>query len=322
MATFWDQIKRMIFGTTRLTPLSLEQLIIENFMEGMKESTLKNHVYYPTSFTLFLENSDFERLNQHFQSIFEDAVDEFVKILTHSIPKGNYIPHSRTWHMQFIQVTEGTLFQGKTIDLPSGNVLIVSALYPKGEGQKSTNTVVATKTKMGSAGGRYDVNPEILNEITEDGPFSFRKKLVVVPKGVKADNPKLAKQPKASLALISAGTFVGGKKSVGLVESQVKICGRSGFPAAGVQIVRIDDDLVSNPHFIIYANDFDGTFTIEAKANLTLNGKSITGGTEILPNNALIVVSNKYQLRFTIIPPKTNENFFAKWISKIIPAKS
>ena len=317
MASFFDRLKQNIFGSTKLTPIGLESLIIDNFMEGMNESTLKNRIFYPTSFKVFLESSDFERLNQHFPGIFEDAVDEFVKILTNTISKGHYLPHSKKWQFQFIENTEGMLLKGHTIDLPAGNVLIVSTLYSKGESQGSTNTMVATKTKVGSAGGRYDINPEILNEISEKGEFTYEKRLVIIPKGTSAAQQTQEKPSKASLTLTSGGTFIGGMKSVGLIEPQVKVCGKKGFPGAGVQIVRIEDDLVSNPHFIIYENAQDGTFMIEAQASLMLNGNNITGSTEMLPDNSLIVIANKHQLRFTIAPKNKDGNVVSKLMSKI-----
>ena len=314
MASFIDRIKKSLFGSTTLTPRELESLIIDNFIEGKNESTLKNRIYYPTSFKIFLESSDFERLNQHFPGIFEDAVDEFVKLLTNEIPKGHYLPHSKKWQFQFIENTEGMLLKGKTIDLPSGNVLIVSTLYSKGEAQGGTNTVVATKTKVGSAGGRYEINPEILNEISEKGEFTYEKRLVIIPKGGGSASKAPGKQSKATLTLVSGGTFIGGMKSVGLVEPQVKVCGKKGFPGAGVQIVRIEDDLVSNPHFIIYEQD--GAFMIEAQASLILNGNNITGSTEALPDNAMIIIANKHQLRFSIANKNKDGNPVSKLVSK------
>lgn len=318
MASLFDKFKQMVFGHSILTPRVLQSHIIENFKEGKKGSSLLHHVYYPTSFIIFLESSDFERLKQHFPGIFSDTVDEFVRLLANEISDRNYIPHSRKWRFQFIKVTEGMLFQGNAINLPSGNVLIVSTLYPKGEEPKGTNTVVVTRTKDGTMGRSFEINPELLNDISEKGEFIYERKLIVIPQGGGNDsNVGMQKPSKASLTFISNGTFIGGMKSIGLFEPKVMVCGKSGIPGAGIQIVHMDDVLVNNPHFIIYENTYDGTFTIEAKAGLTLNGKNITGSSEMLPDGSLIVVANKYQLRFSVIQKNTEGNFFSMLISKI-----
>ena len=304
MKNFLKKAKRWILSSERnngLTNRTLEDLIVDNFKDGIGNLSLRNRVLYPTDFTILLHSDDFKKMNASFAFIAEDCIKEFVKILKEKMKGNPSPPPAHNWHFQFAQCTNEAQISNTEEKIAKNKAVIVFGL--------------ATQTECGNRGGgghfvrtQYGPVSRLSDHvaINEEGlgvnylganAFEYPIRLDPIQQQSKPDAANQDTNTTARLN-ISGKSFVEGNNMAVLLSPVVLVCGKVGLkPETDQQVVCIDDVNVANPHFKIERSD--NKYKITTYASIRLNGVDMgKNKSRDLPANSNIVINNMINLRF------------------------
>lgn len=304
MKNFLKKAKRWILDSERnngLTNSSLEDLIIDNFKDGIGYLSLRNRVLYPTDFTILLHSDDFKKMNASFAFIAEDSIIEFVKILKEKMKDNPSPPPAHNWHFQFAQCTDEAEIKNTDEKVAKNKAVIIFGLATQTESGSRGGGGHFVRTQYGPVSRLSDhvaINEEGLG-VNYLGANAFEYPIILDSIQQEAYPNAANQDTNASAKLsISGESFVGGNNIAVLQSPVVLVCGKVGLkPENGQQVVCIDEVNVANPHFKIERSG--SKYKITTYASIRLNGVDMgKNKSRDLPANSNIVINNLINLRF------------------------
>ena len=301
--------------------------LLSHFDQEMAFESTQVSMLFHTSFIVYLREQDYDRISPSFLMTAKDAVTLFLRRIKEKMEDyPGYMPHSRYWVLQLVNIPEGTMIDGVTDQEMDSNMIIVkSSIFPEDEydsfggaqqGEGRVVTTLHTKSSMKALPKALNMTTLLgLDQLDKDkyrikfdqdnylgfgssSPFDSGR---ILPQGVRSDTP-------AAVARLTAddGRFVAGGRVFTTFQMRgesVKICGRNGMAVPGESIVNIDSDEVMNPHCIIRRDPSQRKFYIAAYGPVRLNERKLpAGGTQwfLLPDRSIILLNEDTQISFSI----------------------
>lgn len=298
--------------------------LVSHFDQEMEFESTKVSMLFHTSFVVYLNEEDYLRISPSFLMTAKDAVTMFLNRIKDRLPKyPNYVPHSRYWVLQLVNIPEGTFIDGVSDDEMGSNMIIVkSTIFPDDEYDASTGngdggrvvTTLHTKSSMKAMPKAMNMTALLgLDQLDKDKfRIRFDQENVL---GLKAPNlslnpPGMPSDPvvEPTIARLTADDgrfFESGRvfTTYQMKSDSLKICGRNGVAMPGESIVRVDSEAILNPHCVIRYDRARSTFFIAAVGPVKLNERQIPIGVSqwvLLPDRSTILLDDEVQLSFRI----------------------
>ena len=254
----------------------------------------------------------------------------------------DYIPHSKYWKIQFVEFKQDCVISSDTethFEVEKGHVMIVSDLYANdlgdaiASGASSGGRVVTTvhNVKGTTSMQNLAINTEAFKDVTILGQNMFRleflrsdladiatKKPVPPPAAPAETEPvnRPVQKPSQSnqgnnakitgeLQIFEAYFKVNGQKTDKYViaTDHLQITGPNATASSdGVEILKIDDDSIMNPHLNIRFDAPNRRFLISAVGDTKVNDRILERNPDNwseLPNNSNILLNGDIQINFT-----------------------
>lgn len=296
--------------------------LLKQFKEQLSLETTKVSMLFHTSFIIYLNQSDYDRISPAFQITVNDAVTIFLREIEKRLSDyPDYRPHAKYWVFQLVGIPEGSAIDGvPDEDLESGMVIIRSSIYATDDYSSTTDSgggrIVTTMHTVNS----MKAMPSAMNLAALPGLIQLDKdkyRIRFDPKGIlgfDTDNsvPLPEERPAANRksARITAddGQFIlNGRTftSYQMSGNMLRISGRNEITQPNVETLCIDSDEILNPHVIIKYDSSTGMYQMNAFGPTKLNEITVNTGMfdnwTTLPNNSVIMLNDEIQLSFKII---------------------
>lgn len=325
MSSFWKSLhKRTIGDSVRqdgdafLTKQELQDKITEEFRQRLEEESTTEGILFPTSFMVFLSDSDYETRKETFASSVKQLVNKtFTRIIDNAIKRDpEYIPHSTYWQFQFLRFPENGFVKDRNqlkTKLEPKEVLILSKIYPIKDfdenasmvGKDGELVVTTLHTKDSLSLRDLAINLESLRGVEALSADKFR---VPYGKELKEDPKSLGQvsdpvgSAKCVLRIVSGESFVGGGSSFYMTGDYLYIGGvNSDDTIGGIPVARIKSEDVANTHARIRREGAD--YYLTAKGDVHVDEQLIRpDGQERVQlfSDSQILINGEIAISFTI----------------------
>lgn len=286
----------------------------EQFMTEMLNETTTESLLYHTSFTVYIRESEYERLSPSFAQTVRDAINIFVRELRKVVKRyPDYQSHSKYWEMQLVAIPEGAEIDGIDADkLDDEPIIIKSKLFADNEYDarygSEERCVVTMHTKDSSKQMPNAFNLAALSGLTELAKDKYRvefnlgDRLTAEPRS-EAERNVNALKVKATLHIVD-GDFILGERKYSVYRmtgDKLYVSGKNGSASSGNDEIHINDENIPSPCLLITRDANTGTFTVRTWGNVTIYGCKTENGGEIpLYNNSAIMINEDFQIDFKI----------------------
>lgn len=322
-----DPKKKMVKSTIPNPGLRRQDLINSleaQFKQQLANETTKYSLLFHTSYVVYLRSDDYQQMVQSFPMTCMDASQCFLDILKPLVAKyPKFRPLFRFWTFQLVCLPDDALIDGLQEQNNNDDnhiILIKSQLWSEDDYNSETaqstggNRVVTTlHTKnsmkalpkafdikalrgfdaLGQGKNRVSFDPENVLGLGGQSPVSATPTSSPVPP---VGNKAVAKLK------IDEGVFIDGETtftSYQISSDEISICGRNAMPAPN--ILKVDSDMVMNPHLTIRRDIASGKFYIRTLGPAVINGRMQQrdpGKWNLLPNNTSIIINNSIEISF------------------------
>lgn len=291
--------------------------LFQQFAEGLRLETTTESLAFPTSYTVYLRQEDYDRLADSFQLTCKDAVKLYLREIEKHLKKyPDFAPLSRYWTFQLVAMPEGILIDGVSQqEMEDSPVIIRSSILSRDDyddgGAQSQGRVVTTFRSVSSVRALpKGLNLAALRGVDQLEKDKFRIKfdpdnqlglsISVSPIGQPANDTSA--KPVAVISAVEGSFIADGQRfaSYRMTQSALQISGRNAPMQRGVATLTVDSEMVLAPHCIIQRDPASETFYITAHADIRLNERSIARGTrKLLPFNSRIILCNGVEIKFS-----------------------
>lgn len=284
-----------------------------HFMNEMAMETTTESLLFHTSFTVYIPETDYDRLSPSFAQTVRDAVNIFVRDLRERVKQyPAYRNHSRYWEMKLVAIPEDASIDGIDADTMSDNpVIIKSKLFADDDNDDYDSrrrddivyvTTVHTKDSTRRLPNAFNLAAlSGLTQLDKDRyriEFSLEQEVNKDPLSFEASKNRSAN---AQIHIVD-GDFIHGNRTYHLYKmtgNRLLVSGRNGAGSDRWEEVRINDENVLNPTLDISRNPDTNTYSVKTYGDVRINGKRMEPGLEAnLPNNSSILINGDYQIDF------------------------
>lgn len=311
-----DEAVTSVLKKDSLTRQELLNSLHEQFLSELKNETTTESLLFHTSFTVYLRQKDYDRLEPSFPLTVKDSVNVFIKELKKLTPKyPDYTPHSRWWQFHLIAMPEGTIIDGfSKEELSDKLILIKSAIFADNDYNDNTGddrivTTVHTVNSMKSLPKAMNLSAIAGLTPLDKDKYRVEMNLNVKITSTPANDISRNKVQNNALATLTVedSSFLDGARTSNryfMTTNNLQISGRHDVETrGGMPIARLDNDTVINPHLIIKRDPVSGSFFIKVNGETRLNEQKLSKGNDKwnpLPNNSAILINDDIQINFTI----------------------
>lgn len=323
-----EPTKKVVKSATPNTGLRRQDLINSleaQFKQQLANETTKYSLLFHTSYVVYLKSDDYQQMLQSFPMTCMDAAQCFLDILKPLVAKyPRFKPLFRFWTFQLVCLADDALIDGLK-DQNNKNddnhiILIKSQLWSEDDYNSETaqstggNRVVATlhtKNSMKALPKAFDIKAlrgfDALGQGKNRVNFDPENVLGLGGQTTGGITPAPTPAPpvgnKAVAKLkIDEGVFIDGETtftSYQIGADEINICGRNAMPAPNT--LKVDSDMVMNPHLTIRRDTASGKFYIRTLGPAVINGRMQQRDANkwsLLPNNTSIIINNSIEISF------------------------
>lgn len=284
----------------------------EQFLTEMANETTTESLLYHTSFTVYIRETEYDRLSPSFAQTVRDAINVFVRELRKVVKNyPDYQNHSRYWEMQLVSIPQDAEIDGISAEILAENPIIIkSKLFADNQYdsrmQDEDHCVTTIHTKDSSKDLPNAFNLASLKGLTELAKDKYRVEFNL--KDTISDNPKSEADKssnKSAFAILHIvdGDFILGERKYrvyNMTSDKLLVSGKNGSASRDADEIHINDESVLNPTLEITRDKNTGLFSLKSWGNVKVGGKRIESGTIIaLPHNSSIMIHDDYQIDFT-----------------------
>lgn len=284
----------------------------EQFLTEMANETTTESLLYHTSFTVYIRESEYDRLSPSFAQTVRDAINIFIRELRRAVKNyPDYQNHSKYWEMQLVAIPEDSEIDGISAEILAENPIIIrSKLFGDNQYdsriQDDLNCVTTIHTKDSSKELPNAFNLASLKGLTELAKdkyrveFNLKDNLSDTPKS-EADKNSNKSNPVATLHIVDGDFVLGDRKYrlYNMTSDKLLVSGKNGSASNAIDEIHINDESVLNPTLEIIRDKKTGNFSLTAWGEVKLGGKRISSGSVVpLPPNSSIMINGDYQIDF------------------------
>ena len=306
--TSFDQKKGIVAPRQRVLNKLKEQFLSEMANETTTESLL-----YHTSFTVYIRETEYDRLAPSFAQTVRDAINIFIRELRKVVKNyPDYQNHSKYWEMQLVAIPEDSEIDGISTEiLAESPIIIRSKLFADNQYdsrvQDDIHCVTTIHTKDSSKEMPNAFNLASLKGLTELAKdkyrveFNLKDAVSETPKS-EADKSSNKKDVHATLHIVD-GEFILGERKYrvyNMTGDKLLVSGKNGSASNITDEIHINDESVLNPTLEIIRDKKTGLFSMKIWGDVKMGGKRIEPGAVVtLPHNSSIMINDDYQIDFT-----------------------
>lgn len=284
----------------------------EQFLTEMANETTTESLLYHTSFTVYIRETEYDRLSPSFAQTVRDAINVFIRELRKVVKNyPDYQNHSKYWEMQLVAIPEDSEIDGISAEiLAESPIIIKSKLFADNQYdsriQDDIHCVTTIHTKDSSKELPNAFNLASLKGLTELAKDKYRVEFNLndtvsdTPKS-EADKTGDKSNVVATLHIVD-GDFVLGERKYrvyNMTSDKLLISGKNGSASNITDEIHINDDSVLNPTLEIIRDKKTGLFSLKVWGEVKLGGKRISSGDFVpLPSNSSIMINGDYQIDF------------------------
>lgn len=287
----------------------------EQFLNEMANETTTESLLFHTSYTVYIQENEYERLSPSFAQTVRDAINIFIRELRKAVKKyPDYQNHSHYWEMQLVAIPVDSEIDGINANiLEEEPILIKSKLFADNEYdsrmQDDERCVVTLHTKDSSKQMPNAFNLAALKGLTELAKDKYRVEFNLdhnITDTPKSEEERLTNRNSSTFATLHIvdGEFILGERKYRLYNmtgNKLLVSGKNGSSTKGVDEILINDESVLSPTLEIIRNPESGVFYIKAWGDVAIGEKHLDSGVKInLPNNAQIMINSDYTIKFNI----------------------
>ena len=277
-----------------------------HFKEVIEEMSTKETLVFPMTFTIYLHQKDYEKINPYFQAFGKEIVNKFYKIIREKHQRGRKLTdiHANSWNI-YITPAESVELGDNRSNIQKGNIKIWSSAFDIID-NKEANRNISFRTDDNRL-INVNIDEAILNKISLDGHIQ-----------VKWENPLEESQQAASVTTslsrahsnirMTRGelsyTIPGGATKVfSILTDSCQISGEKDTREDS-SIFKIKSPKVETRHAEIRYDAQFNEFELAAYQQTSINYKEVplSVGGDIkwmkLPNNAKIILANSIIVNF------------------------
>ena len=313
-----DLLSKAGFGTREeaggLSRKLLVEKVFAEFKRQLEEETTDFQLLFPSSFTIYLSATDFEKRKSGFPFTVKELVNRFNREIRRRMRSGysDYVAHSQFWFFKFNCFPEGGLVvvDGKTVEsLSEGEVLIQCQLLPDQEVKMpakdpSGKRVVSTVVDSGPVVPATAINMQAIKGITAKPGFTYVvefanfEDLTTEEFTESAPAPKKKETPSSfgRLVILDGPSFLVNGREVNEFEVTVPDLYLSGVNdtsiIGGIPVLRLNSDEVVSTHVHLHAVS-PGVFRVRANGPVWACGVHLDASSsetaEVRSGNQLIL---------------------------------
>jgi len=155
----------------RITNADILDYVTAHFENEMNEKSFHNVVTFPMSFTIILNQKDYEGFSDYCRIVSKHIVLNFYRIIKEALAKGEdkvCEPLATYWNISFLQCEEEPLMvDGKIIKVEEGDYYICSCVHDKLTDQVNKNPA-GSMISVSKGGSRLFANVNINQKSLED----------------------------------------------------------------------------------------------------------------------------------------------------------
>ncbi len=285
----------------------------EHFLTEMANETTTESLLYHTSFTVYIRESEYDRLSPSFAQTVRDAINIFVRELRKVVRNyPNYQNHSKYWEMQLVAIPEDSEIDGINAEiLAESPIIIRSKLFADNQYdsrmQDDVHCVTTIHTKDSSKELPNAFNLASLKGLTELAKdryrveFNLNDTLSDTPRS-EADKSSNKKNVVATLHIVDGDFILGERKYrvYNMTGDKLLVSGKNGSASKITDEIHINDESVLNPTLEIIRDKKTGLFSLKVWGDVKMGGKRVESGAVVtLPHNSSIMINGDYQIDFT-----------------------
>lgn len=287
----------------------------EQFLSEMANETTTESLLYHTSFTVYIRETEYDRLSPSFAQTVRDAINIFIRELRKVVKNyPDYQNHSKYWEMQLVAIPEDSEIDGISAEILAENPIIIrSKLFADNHYdsrmQDDIHCVTTIHTKDSSKDLPNAFNLAALKGLTELAKdkyrveFNLKDTLSVSPQS-EADKSSNNTTVFATLHIVDGDFILGDRRYrvYNMTSNKLLVSGKNGSASQVTDEIHINDESVLNPTLEIIRDKKNGLFSLKVWGDVKIAGKHIdSGNTVALPHNSSIMINDDYQINFTII---------------------
>lgn len=284
----------------------------EQFLTEMANETTTESLLYHTSFTVYIRETEYDRLSPSFAQTVRDAINIFIRELRKVVKNyPDYQNHSKYWEMQLVAIPEDSEIDGISAEiLAESPIIIRSKLFADNQYdsriQDDVHCVTTIHTKDSSKELPNAFNLASLKGLTELAKdkyrveFNLKDTISDTPKS-EADKTSKKSNVVATLHIVDGDFVLGDRKYrvYNMTSDKLLVSGKNGSASNITDEIHINDESVLNPTLEIIRDKRTGLFSLKVWGEVKLGGKRISSGEVVpLPPNSSIMINGDYQIDF------------------------
>ncbi|MDE6097633.1 MAG: hypothetical protein K2G24_01970 [Muribaculaceae bacterium] len=284
----------------------------EQFLTEMANETTTESLLYHTSFTVYIRETEYDRLSPSFAQTVRDAINIFIKELRRVVKNyPDYQNHSKYWEMQLVAIPEDSEIDGVSAEILAENPIIIkSKLFADNQYdsrmQDDVRCVTTIHTKDSSKEMPNAFNLASLKGLTELAKDKYRIEFNLndavgeTPKS-EAEKSGNRKNVCATLHIVDGDFILGERKYhvYNMTGDKLLVSGKNGSSSKNADEIHINDESVPNPVLEIIRDKNTGLFSMKVWGDVKIGGKRIEPGSAVtLPHNSSIIINEDYQIDF------------------------
>lgn len=285
----------------------------EQFLSEMANETTTESLLYHTSFTVYIRETEYDRLSPSFAQTVRDAINIFIRELRKVVKNyPDYQNHSKYWEMQLVAIPEDSEIDGISAEiLAESPIIIRSKLFADNQYdsriQDDVHCVTTIHTKDSSKELPNAFNLASLKGLTELAKdkyrveFNLKDAVSETPKS-EADKSSNKKNVYATLHIVDGDFILGERKYrvYNMTSDKLLVSGKNGSASNITDEIHINDESVLNPTLEIIRDKKTGLFSMKAWGDVKMGGRRIDSGAVVsLPHNSSIMINDDHQIDFT-----------------------
>lgn len=285
----------------------------EQFLSEMANETTSESLLYHTSFTVYIRETEYDRLSPSFAQTVRDAINIFIRELRKVVKDyPGYQNHSKYWEMQLVAIPEDSEIDGISAEILSESPIIIrSKLFADNQYdsriQDDIHCVTTIHTKDSSKELPKAFNLAYLKGLTELAKDKYRvefnlKDMVSKTLISEADKSSNKNNVYATLHIVDGDFILGERKYrvYNMTGDKLLVSGKNGSASNITDEIHINDESVLNPTLEIIRDKKTGLFSMKVWGDVKMCGKRIESGSLVtLPHNSSIMINDDYQIDFT-----------------------
>ena len=282
-----------------LTRQDLLNSLVWHFKRRLKIETTERGLLFDTSFSVYMNEADYNDQEQSFGFTVKELVNTFHEIIAQMREKyPNYRSHARYWEFQFIPFRAGNIVKGmrqEVLDIPRKKIYVISFLLPtRGADASAASSCqranVTEHTKDSFTMSNLSFNSDALKEVTilarDRFQVYFNNFLPLENDAMNDEQREIAVMDARATIVANGAKFIlpdGSSNAIYMNTDFLQISGRGGMAdkTGGITIVRLDSDKVMDNQLRLRYNPNTHQLYMISQGNVKLGERTIKSNNEI-----------------------------------------